>query len=71
MHPLEQLEERWSRDAQEMLWKCSGEAQISNMVESFDGYGVAEVFDIWQKCKPQETEAELQHNKDGQTSYGL
>ena len=51
--------------------KLSDTSQISNMVESFDGYGVAEVFDIWQKCKPQETEAELQHNKDRQTSYGL
>ena len=27
MHPLDWLEERWSRDAQERLWKCSGEAQ--------------------------------------------
>ena len=34
------------------------------MVESFDGYGGAEVFEIWQKCKPQETEAALHHNKD-------
>ena len=44
--------------------KLSATFQFSNMVESFDGYGVAEVFDVWQKCKPQETEAALHHNKD-------
>ena len=36
MHPLEQLEERWSRDAQEMLWKCSGEAQKLLVIGSGD-----------------------------------
>ena len=36
MHPLEQLEERWSRDAQEMLCKCSGEAQKLLVIGSGD-----------------------------------
>ena len=44
--------------------KLSDTFQFFNMEESFDGYEVAERFDVWQKCKPQETEAALHHNKD-------